>query len=109
MKKPEILILDDSTSAVDVATEAKIKEGLKTYAKGLTCLLIAQRITSIIDADKIVVLDHGELVGVGTHQELLKDCQVYQEIYQSQVGKEVQVDVKGKCTDRKALPLLHRP
>jgi ATP-binding cassette subfamily B protein len=89
VKKPEILILDDSTSAVDVATEAKIKEALKKYAKGLTCLLIAQRITSIIDADKIVVLDHGELVGVGTHQDLLKDCRVYQEIYQSQVGKEV--------------------
>ncbi|MEH7481754.1 ABC transporter ATP-binding protein [Neobacillus drentensis] len=89
VKKPEILILDDSTSAVDVATEAKIKEALKKYAKGLTCLLIAQRITSIIDADKIVVLDRGEVVGVGTHQELLKDCRVYQEIYQSQVGKEV--------------------
>ncbi|MEH7744828.1 ABC transporter ATP-binding protein [Neobacillus drentensis] len=89
VKKPEILILDDSTSAVDVATEAKIKEALKKYAKGLTCLLIAQRITSIIDADKIIVLDHGELVGMGTHQDLLKDCRVYQEIYQSQVGKEV--------------------
>jgi ATP-binding cassette, subfamily B, multidrug efflux pump len=90
VKKPEILILDDSTSAVDMATEAKIKAALKKYAKGLTCLLIAQRITSIMDADKIVVLDRGELVGVGTHQELLKDCSVYQEIYQSQVGKEVQ-------------------
>jgi ATP-binding cassette, subfamily B, multidrug efflux pump len=89
IKKPEILILDDSTSAVDVATEANIKEALKKYAKGLTCLLIAQRITSIIDADKIVVLDRGEVVGDGTHQELLKDCRVYQEIYQSQVGKEV--------------------
>jgi ATP-binding cassette, subfamily B, multidrug efflux pump len=89
VKKPSILILDDSTSAVDVATEAKIKAGLKKYAKGLTCLLIAQRITSIIDADKIVVLDHGELVGVGTHRELLSDCRVYQEIYQSQMGKEV--------------------
>jgi ATP-binding cassette, subfamily B, multidrug efflux pump len=90
VKKPEILILDDSTSAVDMETEAKIKAALKKYAKGLTCLLIAQRITSIMDADKIVVLDRGELVGVGTHQELLKDCSVYQEIYQSQVGKEVQ-------------------
>jgi len=89
VKKPSILILDDSTSAVDVATEAKIKAALKKYAKGLTCLLIAQRITSIIDADKIVVLDHGELVGVGTHRELLVDCRVYQEIYQSQMGKEV--------------------
>lgn len=89
IKNPEILILDDSTSAVDVTTEAKIKEGLKKYAKGLTCLLIAQRITSIIDADKIVVMDHGEIVGIGKHEELLRDCRVYQEIYQSQVGKEV--------------------
>ena len=88
VKRPNILILDDSTSAVDVATEAKIKTALKKYAKGLTCILIAQRITSIIDADKIVVLDHGELVGVGTHRELLSDCRVYQEIYQSQMGKE---------------------
>lgn len=89
IKNPEILIVDDSTSAVDVTTEARIKEGLKKYAKGLTCLLIAQRITSIMDADKIVVMDHGEIVGIGKHDELLRDCKVYQEIYQSQVGKEV--------------------
>jgi ATP-binding cassette, subfamily B, multidrug efflux pump len=90
VRKPEILILDDSTSAVDVATEAKIKGSLKKYANGLTCLLIAQRITSIMDADKIIVLDHGEIVGIGQHKDLLKNCLVYQEIYQSQVGKEVQ-------------------
>jgi len=89
VKNPEILILDDSTSAVDVATEARIKEGLKKYAKGLTCLLIAQRITSIMDADKIVVMDQGEIVGMGKHEELIGTCRVYQEIYQSQVGKEV--------------------
>jgi ATP-binding cassette, subfamily B, multidrug efflux pump len=89
VKNPEILILDDSTSAVDVATEAKIKEGLKKYARGLTCLLIAQRITSIIDADKIVVLDQGLVVGIGKHEELLNTCKVYQEIFQSQMGKEV--------------------
>lgn len=89
IRNPQILILDDSTSAVDVTTEARIKAGLKKYAKGLTCLLIAQRITSIIDADKIVVIDHGEIVGIGKHEQLLRDCRVYQEIYQSQVGKEV--------------------
>ncbi|MBY0145343.1 ABC transporter ATP-binding protein [Neobacillus niacini] len=89
IKNPEILILDDSTSAVDVSTETRIKDGLKTYAKGLTCLLIAQRITSIMDADKIVVMDHGEIVGIGKHEDLVRDCKVYQEIYQSQVGKEV--------------------
>ncbi|MDQ6595262.1 ABC transporter ATP-binding protein [Bacillus salipaludis] len=90
IKKPEILILDDSTSAVDVATEAKIKESLKKYAKGLTCLLIAQRITSIIDADKIVVMEQGKVVGIGTHEELIHECKVYQEIFQSQIGKEVE-------------------
>ncbi len=89
VKKPEILILDDSTSAVDVATEAKMKHGLKTYASGITCILIAQRITSMMDADKIVVLDHGEIAGVGTHEQLMKECTVYQEIYRSQMGKEV--------------------
>lgn len=99
VKMPEILILDDSTSAVDVTTEAKIKEGLKKYTKGLTCILIAQRITSIIDADKIVVLDHGKVAGVGTHQELIKDCHVYQEIYRSQIGKEVSVHGKGTTAE----------
>lgn len=89
VRNPEILILDDSTSAVDVATEARIKESLKSYAKGLTCLLIAQRITSVLDADKIVVLEQGEVVGLGTHEELIKTCDVYQQIFQSQMGKEV--------------------
>ncbi|XJZ27224.1 ABC transporter ATP-binding protein [Bacillota bacterium Lsc_1132] len=89
VRNPEILILDDSTSAVDVETETKIKESLKQYAKGLTCLLIAQRITSVMDADKIVVLDHGEIAGIGKHEDLLRDCQVYREIFQSQIGKEV--------------------
>lgn len=93
VRQPEILILDDSTSAVDVATEGRIKAALKTYAQGLTCLLISQRITSILDADKILVLDQGEIVGLGKHEELMKTCVVYQEIFQSQVGKEVQADV----------------
>ncbi len=74
-----------------MTTEAGIKAGLKKYAQGLTCLMIAQRITSIIDADKIVVMDHGEIVGIGKHEDLLKDCKVYQEIYQSQIGKEVEL------------------
>lgn len=89
IKKPEILILDDSTSAVDMETEAKIKTALRKYTNGLTCLLIAQRITSIIDADKIVVMDQGQIVGTGKHNELLSECGVYQEIFQSQMGKEV--------------------
>jgi ATP-binding cassette subfamily B protein len=89
VRKPEILILDDSTSAVDVTTEAKIKHSLRKYANGLTCILIAQRITSIMDADKILVLDKGELVGLGKHKDLMEKCQVYREIYKSQLGKEV--------------------
>ncbi|MCY9590835.1 ABC transporter ATP-binding protein [Paenibacillus chitinolyticus] len=89
VRKPDILILDDCTSAVDAATEARIKDALKKYAEGLTCLLIAQRITSVMDADKIVVLDRGEIVGSGTHDELLGSCRVYREIFQSQMGKEV--------------------
>jgi len=88
VKKPEILILDDSTSAVDVATEARIKDSLKKYSKELTCLLIAQRISSVVDADRIIVLDNGEIVGNGKHKDLLSNCHTYQEIYRSQFGKE---------------------
>ncbi|WP_127588677.1 ABC transporter ATP-binding protein [Paenibacillus koleovorans] len=88
VRKPRILILDDCTSAVDVSTEAKIKEALRTYARGLTCLIIAQRITSVVDADKIVVLDDGQVVGIGKHEQLMSECSVYQEIYRSQVGRE---------------------
>jgi ATP-binding cassette subfamily B protein len=89
VRKPEILILDDSTSAVDVVTEEKIKKELKKYTKGLTCLIIAQRIASVIDADKIVVLDQGEIIGIGKHDELIRFCKIYQEIFYSQVGKEM--------------------
>lgn len=91
VRQPDILILDDCTSAVDAATEAKIKESLRTYAQGLTCILITQRITSIMDADRILVLEKGELVGNGTHESLLQSCQVYQEIYRSQVGQDREV------------------
>jgi ATP-binding cassette subfamily B protein len=89
VKQPEILILDDSTSAVDLTTEAKIKMALKEYAAGLTCIIITQRISSIRDADQILVLDDGKLVGSGTHEKLMAECHVYQEIHHSQMGKEV--------------------
>lgn len=89
LKKPAILILDDSTSAVDVATEARIRNAFRTSLKDTTKLIIAQRINSVIDADKIVVLDEGNIVGLGTHDELIESCEEYQEIYYSQRDKEV--------------------
>lgn len=94
VRRPDILILDDSTSAVDTATETRIKESLRAYAAGITCLIIAQRITSVIDADKIIVLENGAIAGIGTHAELLASCRGYQEIYHSQIGKEVTGDVR---------------
>lgn len=89
LKYPKILILDDSTSAVDTATEAKIRESFKTTLKDTTKFIIAQRIGSVEEADQIFVLDEGEIIGKGTHQELLKSCEAYQEIYYSQREKEV--------------------
>lgn len=88
LKKPKILILDDSTSAVDTATEAKIRESFSGLLKETTKIIIAQRITSVMEADEILVLDEGEIVGKGTHEELLKTCGAYQEIYYSQMDKE---------------------
>lgn len=89
LKKPKILILDDSTSAVDTATEAKIRESLKSELKDTTKIIIAQRISSVIDADKIVVIDDGKIVGMGTHNELMEKCEAYTEIYYSQMDKKV--------------------
>ncbi len=91
LKKPKILILDDSTSAVDTATEAEIRKSFSTSLKDTTKLIIAQRISSVESADRILVLDEGEIVGQGTHEELLKDCEEYQEIYYSQRDKEKEV------------------
>jgi ATP-binding cassette, subfamily B, multidrug efflux pump len=88
IRQPDILILDDSTSAVDVLTEASIKASIKELGGRMTCILIAQRISSVMDADKIIVLEQGEIAGIGRHDELLRSCGVYREIYQSQMGKE---------------------
>ena len=88
LKKPKILILDDSTSAVDTATEAKINKALRERFANTTKLIIAQRISSVISADKIVVLDEGRIVGLGSHDELMEKCEEYQEIYYSQRDKE---------------------
>ncbi len=89
LKKPKILILDDSTSAVDTATEAKIRETFNTSLKDATKIIIAQRITSIMDADKIIIIDNGQIVGMGNHAELLANNEEYQEIYYSQKDREV--------------------
>lgn len=89
LKKPKILILDDSTSAVDTATEAKIRKSFKNELKDTTKIIIAQRISSVMDADKIIVLENGRIVGEGTHDELLKTNREYQDIYYSQADKEV--------------------
>jgi ATP-binding cassette subfamily B protein len=88
LKKPCILILDDSTSAVDTATESYIRNALKNNLPKITKIIIAQRITSVVDADRIIVLDDGKLVGYGTHDELLNTCVPYSEIYYSQKDKE---------------------
>lgn len=90
IKKPEVLILDDCTSAVDMATEAKIREALKEYSRNLTCLIIAQRITSVMTADKIIVMDNGAIAGMGNHNELMKNCEIYKDIFRSQLGKEME-------------------
>ncbi len=85
LKKPKILILDDSTSAVDTATEAKIREQFRTGLKDSTKIVIAQRITSVMDADQIIVMNDGRITGVGTHEELLAGNEEYKEIYDSQM------------------------
>ena len=84
LRRPKVLILDDSTSAVDTATDAKIRAALKTALPDATKLIIAQRITSVMDADRIIVLDDGHVVGLGTHEQLMESCGIYREVYESQ-------------------------
>lgn len=86
LTRPAILILDDSTSAVDVETETKIQEALETWMKGRTCFVVAQRISTVLKADKIAVIDKGRLAAEGTHRQLLQSSPIYQEIYASQLG-----------------------
>jgi ATP-binding cassette, subfamily B, multidrug efflux pump len=88
IKKPEIIILDDSTSALDASTEIKIRKSLKEYSKGLTTIIISQRIISVLNANKILVLENGKIAGQGNHKYLMKNCDVYRDIFVSQIGKE---------------------
>ena len=91
LKQPKILILDDSTSAVDTATEAKIRECFRTTLRDTTKFIIAQRIGSVEEADQILVMDEGQIVGMGSHRELLASCEAYQEIYYSQKDRSGEV------------------
>ena len=84
LKKPQILILDDSTSAVDTKTDASIRRAFREEIPNTTKLIIAQRIASVQDADMIIVLENGQVNAVGTHEELMKTCAIYQEVYYSQ-------------------------
>ena len=96
LKKPKVLILDDSTSAVDTATDASIRQAFQTYIPGTTKLIIAQRISSVQHADRILVLDGGRVNGFGTHEELLKTNEIYRDIYESQSKGGGDFDQPGK-------------
>ena len=86
VRNPEILILDDSSSALDFATDAALRKNLKENTKDMTVLIVSQRASSIMNSDKIIVLDNGEIAGIGTHDYLLENCEVYSEIYSSQLN-----------------------
>ena len=88
VKKPQIYIFDDSFSALDFKTDAKLRRALKDQTSGSTLLIVAQRISTIKNAEQIIVLDEGKIVGVGTHAELMETCDTYQEIALSQLSKE---------------------
>lgn len=87
-KKPEILIFDDSFSALDFKTDSKLRKALKEKTKDITTIIVAQRISTILNADQIIVLDDGNLAGIGTHKELMKNCEVYRQIAMSQLSEE---------------------
>ena len=95
LKKPKILILDDSTSAVDTATDARIRRAFAEEIPDTTKLIIAQRVSSIQNADRIIVMDNGEINGFGTHQELLKNNAIYQDVFNSQTGGAGDFDEGG--------------
>ena len=105
LKKPKILILDDSTSAVDTATDAKIRRAFREEIPGTTKIIIAQRISSVKDSDKIIVLDDGRVAGFGNHEELLETNDIYREVYESQTqgggdfdeGKDVDTGKAGEA------------
>ena len=87
-KKPDIYIFDDSFSALDFKTDSALRKALKNHASSSTLLIVAQRVSTIKNADQIIVLNEGKIAGIGTHKELMESCPAYQEIAQSQLSKE---------------------
>ena len=88
MKRPEIYVFDDSFSALDMKTDQKLRKNIREHAGDATVILVAQRISTILDADRILVVDDGQIVGQGTHGELLRTCPLYREMAELQLGKE---------------------
>ena len=88
MKKPEIYVFDDSFSALDMKTDKTLRQNLKDHMGDATMIVVAQRVNTIMDATRILVLENGEVAGTGTHRELLKSCTLYREIAEIQLGKE---------------------
>lgn len=87
-KKPEILIFDDSFSALDFKTDSRLRKALREKTEDTTTIIVAQRISTILNADQIIVLDEGNMAGIGTHRELMKNCEVYRQIAMSQLSEE---------------------
>jgi ATP-binding cassette subfamily B protein len=100
LTQPKILILDDSTSSVDVETETKIQDALEKQMRQHTSFVVAQRISTVLKADKIIVIDRGRVVAEGTHQELMQTSPIYQEIYDSQLGNGVRVEESVVSAER---------
>jgi ATP-binding cassette subfamily B protein len=92
--QPRVLILDDSTSALDVATESRVQEAIPQFSPGLTTIYVAQRISAVLDLDQIFLLENGEIVARGTHEDLLQSSPLYREIYESQLGGDVLAGVE---------------
>jgi len=96
--KPKILILDDSTSALDASTEGRVQGAIPEFTNNITTLYVAQRISAVIDLDKIVLLENGKIVTIGTHEELLESSPLYQEIYESQLGGGITAGLELEVT-----------
>lgn len=96
LKKPRVLILDDSTSAVDTATDARIRKAFASEIPNTTKLIIAQRISSVQNADRIIVMENGRIDAFGTHEELLATNEIYRDVYESQVGGNADFDEGGE-------------